>query len=250
MSRDKLSSDRNETDAPHLLHCDRLERVRRKPRPLTPAGCDLRSLPYMPLEIDRLLASNFNVIANSDEWRAAITLWCEAFRRVPAGSLPNTDAQLAWLAGFGRDVEHFRRFRVNALRGWFECDDGNLYHPVVAEKVLDAWIERLVARKKGVAGNAKRWASAGDLSEINEALVEARQLLSAINPESKRLRELPSKIVKKSHSDGRKTSHKDTCWDRKVEGLPPVDPSQEGDHRSGEIVALPHARVGVREGGR
>ena len=249
MSQDRFKSDRNVSDAPHPLHRDTLERVRRLPPPLTPAGCDLRSLPYMPLEIDRLLNSDFNAIANSDEWRAGITLCCQAFRRVPAGSLPNTDAQLARLADLGRDVEHFRRLRANALRGWFECDDGNLYHPVIAEKVLDAWIERLVARKKGSAGNAKRWKSAGDLSDINEALEEALRLLFAINPGAKRLRELPSKIVKRSGSDGSRTSHKDTCWDRKVEGLPAVDPSQEGDHRSGEIVALPHARVRVREAG-
>ncbi len=58
--------------------------------------------------------------------------------QLPAASLPNDERILAKLAGYGRDVESWIKVRDEALRGFIECSDGRLYHPVVAEKALEA----------------------------------------------------------------------------------------------------------------
>ena len=231
-----------------------------RPAPLTPPDCDLRSLPYMPLDIDRLLDSDFNANASDAEWRTAITLWCKSFRRVPAGSLPAENNKLAQLAGLGRNITKFGRLRGSALRGWYECDDGLLYHRVVAEKVLEAWIERLKARKKAAAGNAKRWQATGEASEIDEALMVAGLLLSAVNPTSKRLVGLPSAIAQGSQEDRTRIaggSQKDIAQgshsDRKVEGVLTEQEPRQGseDISTAEIVALPRTRTHARgEAGR
>jgi len=44
-----------------------------------------------------------------------------------------------------------------ALRGFVKCNDGRLYHPVIAEKVKDAWQMRLRQRERSEKGNKKRW---------------------------------------------------------------------------------------------
>lgn len=37
------------------------------------------------------------------------------------------------------------KVKEHALRGWVDGGDGRLYHHVVAEKALEAWIESLLA---------------------------------------------------------------------------------------------------------
>lgn len=109
------------------------------PEPLTPAGCDLRDFPFLPIDIARLFGSEFHALANDSEWRAGITLWLKSFHQVPAASLPDDDVALARLAELGRDMKTWKRLRDRALHGWVKCSDGRLYHPVVAEKVQEAW---------------------------------------------------------------------------------------------------------------
>ncbi len=113
------------------------------PGPPTPADADLNGFPYMPLHVSRLLGSDLVTEATGDEFRAAILLWCAAWHQVPAGSLPTSDAALARLAQYGRDVKGFQKVKKGALRGWSECSDGRLYHPVVSGLVNDAWGKRL-----------------------------------------------------------------------------------------------------------
>lgn len=47
--------------------------------------------------------------------------------------------------------------KSHALRGWVECSDGRLYHPVIAELAMDAWETKRDKSRKGKAGAAKRW---------------------------------------------------------------------------------------------
>jgi hypothetical protein len=112
------------------------------PEPMTPADLDLRDFPYMPLDVVRLRDSESSVICSGEEFRAAVLLWCAAWHQVPAASLPDDDRLLANLAGFGRDVESWKAVREGALRGFILCDDGRLYHPVIAEKANEADTKR------------------------------------------------------------------------------------------------------------
>ncbi len=107
-------------------------------QPLTPAGLDLRDFPYMPLDVVRLRDSDLAILSSGEGFRAAVMLWCAAWHQVPAASLPNDDRLLANLAGFGRDIKGWKAVRDEALRGFIECNDGRLYHRVIAEKAIEA----------------------------------------------------------------------------------------------------------------
>jgi hypothetical protein len=121
------------------------------PDPLTPAECDLRGMPFMPVDLVRLFDSDIYALSNGDEFKAAFTLWGKAFLQVPAGSLPTDDRILAHLSGAGA---RWTKVKAMALRGWMECSDGRLHHPVVAEKARAAWKHRLAQRARTEAARA------------------------------------------------------------------------------------------------
>ncbi|MEX3555806.1 MAG: DUF1376 domain-containing protein, partial [Burkholderia gladioli] len=126
------------------------------PNPLTPADCDLRDFPFMPLDVVRLRDSDLSVHATGEEFRSAVLLWCASWHQMPAASLPDDDRSLAQLAGFGRVVTEWQKVRDGALRGWMKCSDGRLYHPVVAEKARDGWIAKLKQRFKTECARIKK----------------------------------------------------------------------------------------------
>jgi hypothetical protein len=119
-----------------------------KPAPLTPPHCDLRDFSWMPLDVVRLRDSDLTVLASGDAFRAACLLWCASWHQVPAASLPTDDRLLANLAGYGRDMKGWSDVRDDALRGFVECSDGRLYHPVVAEKALEANDQRKAQKER------------------------------------------------------------------------------------------------------
>lgn len=123
------------------------------PAPLTPADCDLRSYEYMPLDVVRLWDSDLATLASGDEFRAAVLLWCKSWHQVPSGSLPDDDKLLSTMAGYGRDMRGWKRMKSGAMRGWMLCSDGRWYHPVVAEKALEAWGHSLKQRDNA----RRRW---------------------------------------------------------------------------------------------
>ena len=122
------------------------------PEPLTPPDCDLRDFAFMPLDVLRVRDSDFAAIDDPEAFRCGWLLWCASWHQLPAASLPNDASKLARLAGYGRDVATFEAARgAGGMRGWVLCSDGRLYHPVVAEKALEAW----EAKKKQRARTAK-----------------------------------------------------------------------------------------------
>ncbi|WP_242183251.1 HNH endonuclease [Sphingomonas sp. CARO-RG-8B-R24-01] len=132
--------------------------------PLTSADADLQDFPFMPLHVARLRDSDLAAEAHPEACWYAVLLWSASWHQVPAGSLPAGEAVLARLCGLGRDVKTFRRHRDDAMRGWIECSDGRLYHPVVAEQVNSAWSEKLAYRDRkakraasGSAGGEAKW---------------------------------------------------------------------------------------------
>lgn len=140
--------------------------------PLTPPDCDLRGMPYMPLDTVRLFDSDFYALSTGEEFKAGLSLWAKAFLQVPAGSLPNNEKLLAHLSGSGKD---WPKVRTMALHGWFECSDGRLYHKVVAEKAKETWDRRqahresLAAAREALAEKraAKKLSGSGNSSPPN-----------------------------------------------------------------------------------
>lgn len=155
--------------------------------PLTPRDCDLRDFPRMMIDIPRLFGSEFDATANDAEWRCGVTLWLKSFHQVPAASLPDDDAALARLCGLGRDVRSWKKCRDMALRGWVKASDGLLYHPVVAEIALEAWLDKLTQRLSSGAGNASRWGVEFDPEPIKAEIATAALLLADLNPKSRAL---------------------------------------------------------------
>lgn len=154
--------------------------------PLIPAKVNLQDFPYMPFEFERLFRSDTWALSNDAEKVAAITLWGKSWAQEPTGSLPSDDRILAStnISGTGA---RWKRVKPMALRGWVLCDDGRYYHPIVCEKALEGWLEKLSKRLSSGAGNAKRWGVEFDPAEIEAHIAEARSFLLALNPDSRYL---------------------------------------------------------------
>ena len=123
------------------------------PDPPVPADCDLSGFPFMPFDAGRFRDSTFVAESSLEIVGAACILWAAAWCQVPAGSLPDNDASLARMTGFGRDVAGWQKIRAGALYGFEKCSDGRLYHKHLTFHVIEAW-ER---RKKRVSAAAQSW---------------------------------------------------------------------------------------------
>lgn len=110
------------------------------PNPLTPADCDLTGYRWMPLDVVRVIDSDTFGLSTGDEFKTAFRLWAKSWLQVPAASLPDDDRLLAHLAGL--ELQRWKKQRAVALRGWILCSDGRLYHPVIAEKAVEAMGKR------------------------------------------------------------------------------------------------------------
>jgi hypothetical protein len=118
-----------------------------RPDPMVPAEVDLRDFSFLPLDVLRLRDSDLASSPDAEVFRCSVLSWCVAWHQLPAASLPNDDTALARLLGFGRDIRGWKKVRAaGGLRGWVECSDGRLYHPVVAEKAAEAWDGKLAQR--------------------------------------------------------------------------------------------------------
>ena len=126
------------------------------PDPLVPAEVDLRDFAFMPLHVVRLRDSGLTAKASGDEFRAAVLLWCASWHQQPAASLPDDDAEIASLCGYGRAPREWAKIRAGALRGWVKCSDGRLYHTVIAGEAREAWEKKLARRARTEAARKAR----------------------------------------------------------------------------------------------
>lgn len=138
------------------------------PDPLTPADCDLRGMPFMALDVVRLLDSDFFALSTGEEFKAGVALWAKSWNQIPAGSLPVNDRVLAHLAGV--DQKRWPKVREIALHGWVEASDGRLYHPVVAEKAREAWEDRKQYRSDRSADAERKAREREERSQMFAAL--------------------------------------------------------------------------------
>jgi hypothetical protein len=185
------------------------------PAPLTPADCDLRDFQFMPVDVHRLLTSETWILGTGDERAAAMTLWLASWHQVPAGSIPKDDRMLAHLSQSGTK---WKKLKPHTLRGWVEAADGRLYHPVVAEKALEAWVEKLAFSLSGSAGNAKRWGVSIETDPIRVRALEAISMLRAIAPQSKTLKKKAVAVIESA-------SRTDSGGDEKTSGGDTARPS-------------------------
>lgn len=184
--------------------------------PLVPKACDLTDFPHMAVDVRRLLNSETWILGSDTEKAASMTLWLESWHQIPSGSIPANDKMLAHLSGAG---SKWTKAKEHVLRGWILCDDGRYYHPVVSEKALEAWIEKLYAAISGNNGNTKRWGIVIDNTELEARLRDAVIRLKELAPRSKALNKKIVKIVEaQSQGNSQSESGGDSGGDRNREG--------------------------------
>ncbi|MCB1622817.1 MAG: hypothetical protein KDI44_19035 [Thiothrix sp.] len=165
-----------------------LDSIAALPAPMTPPTCDLSDWPTMPMDVSRFRDSRFSAAVDPAAGFWAIQLWAASWHRVPAASLPDDDRQLCQVAGLGRDLDTWMSLKEDALYGWVLCSDGRYYHPVIAEKALEAWTDKILQRIKSGRGNAKRWGiSFSEEDDLIEQFHQAWALLREVNPASRKI---------------------------------------------------------------
>lgn len=117
----------------------------RRGTPLPP-NVDIRTFDDMPLNVRAVRDSDTLAEVSDEGFKAAFQLWCAAWHQIPAASLPDDDAKMARLAGYGRDVKKWKKIKNEALRGFLICSDGRLYHLYMADKAWAAWLKSEAGR--------------------------------------------------------------------------------------------------------
>lgn len=142
-----------------------------KPDPLVPEGVSTSGFPTMPLDVGRLLASDTWVEAADVPklGHALVSLWAAAWMQTPPASLPTNAKTLARLA-FCSPSE-WSEIAERALAGFVLCNDGRLYHPVIAEKVL--WAASRNVHNRARTEKAREAAAARRAQAIEEARILA-----------------------------------------------------------------------------
>lgn len=127
--------------------------------PLTPLGCDLTDFQFMPLDVARLRDSGLASSETPEACWAAVLLWAASWHQIPAASVPNDERWLAKAAGYmarGKIDPQWPKIREGAMRGFVLCDDGRLYHSVVAEKARESWQAKLAQRWRTECARIKK----------------------------------------------------------------------------------------------
>lgn len=125
-----------------------------RPPPFTTADMDVRDLDSFMLNVERLMMSELVAISTGEEFKAAVLLWCRAWKQTPPGSLPKDERILASFSGAG---PRWGRIRVIALHGFVECSDGRLYHAVLCEDVRRAAGKKQAFKNRASKGGNARW---------------------------------------------------------------------------------------------
>lgn len=123
------------------------------PEPFTTAEIDVRDLDGFMLNAERLMASELLALSTGDEFKAAVALWCRAWKQIPAASLPNDDRVLAAFSGAKETWPHVREM---ALRGFVLCSDGRLYHKTLSEDAKRAYGKKMERRTRTIAATEAR----------------------------------------------------------------------------------------------
>jgi hypothetical protein len=114
-------------------------------------------------------------IDQSDTWALTppelrpwlLMLWASAWRQTPCGSLPDDDALIA--VRIGMKPATFKKHRAILMRGWWQADDGRLYHDTVALRVTEMFALRDREKNRKAEYRAKK-----EAEEARKAAGQAR----------------------------------------------------------------------------
>lgn len=121
---------------------------------------------------------DYERIEQSDTWALApaelrpwlLMLWFTAWKQTPGGSLPNDDALIA--VRLGMPMPMFTEHRNVLMRGWWQADDGRLYHDTLTERVLDMLTKKEKERLRQAEYRNRKRAGSKDvalLSHVTDA---------------------------------------------------------------------------------
>lgn len=102
------------------------------PEPPYPATTKTGGFPF-ELDMTRILSSKTWLLATPDLQAWLLKIWSMSWIRVPSGSWPNDDEEIA--AHLGCDLDWFMAHKKKLMRGWVLHNDQRLYHPIITEKV-------------------------------------------------------------------------------------------------------------------
>lgn len=173
------------------------------PEPPVKPETNLKGFDYIPLEIVRLRKSKAWSMAKRDPALGfyMINLWMASWLEVPAGSLEDDDQTLADAAMCS--AKRWPYIRESVMRHWIKCSDGRLYHPVVCEKVSEAWSSRQEHIARAKAGARARWGIRNASSMPKASLSIAKRLLVDANGIEKEEKRSESKESLSYESDAR-----------------------------------------------
>ncbi|RYF59459.1 MAG: hypothetical protein EOO27_09220 [Comamonadaceae bacterium] len=100
-------------------------------------------------------------IDQSDTWSLApaplkpwlLMLWMTAWRQTPCGSLPDSDELIA--TRIGMPLATFHKSRTVLRRGWWQAEDGRLYHDTIVGLVIDMMAKRRSEADRKARGRAR-----------------------------------------------------------------------------------------------
>lgn len=101
-------------------------------RPYPP---DIRSKGWrFELDLEQIHQSDTWALAPPEARPWLLMLWATAWLQVPCGSMPADDEVL--MAKLGMPPKLFAKHRKVLMRGWWQADDGRLYHETITSRVL------------------------------------------------------------------------------------------------------------------
>jgi len=104
-------------------------------RPI-PYAADVRAKGWrFELDHERIRQSDTWALAPAEVRPWLLMLWMTAWEQTPCGSLPATDELVA--ARIGMPLKTFLKHRACLMRGWWDADDGRLYHDTLVERVVE-----------------------------------------------------------------------------------------------------------------
>lgn len=142
------------------FHAEPTPNPQQQELPPVPYGeeVDLRRFASLPIDVQLMRSCEFTILSSADEFRAQIMLFCAAWHRVPAGSLPSDDKLLADCAKV--DQKTWQKIKIGALSGFIQHADLRLYHPVLTATVKKSYAVMRGNQKKTegatAAATAKR----------------------------------------------------------------------------------------------
>lgn len=163
--------------------------------PLVPNKCSSNGLQAMLVEINTLSNSRMWLCLSHTAIHACLNLMMKSWYSIPCGSLPNDNTLLSHYAGIGRK---WNGVKNEVLSEFILANDNRYYHPYVARKGLELWIQSLIYSIEGNKGNEKRWGISIDNSELIVDLRDATNYYKKLNSSSKSFYNSTLKTIRKS----------------------------------------------------